>query len=188
MSVSKRLRYEILRRDNHTCRYCGAQAPDVPLTVDHVVPVALGGPDEASNLVAACKDCNAGKSSTNPGAPLVDDVSMRALAWSSAMAQAAEERRAQYEHHADLQRVFLDRWMSWTYGDGQTIPIPDAWPSTVTTFVTAGLTIDDLCELVDVAMGVRARDTWQYFCGCGWRRVREAQARAAEILGADDGA
>ena len=30
MAVSKRLRYEILRRDNHTCRYCGASAPDAP--------------------------------------------------------------------------------------------------------------------------------------------------------------
>lgn len=26
MSVSKRLRFEILRRDNHACRYCGATA------------------------------------------------------------------------------------------------------------------------------------------------------------------
>jgi 5-methylcytosine-specific restriction endonuclease McrA len=24
MAVSKRLRYEIMLRDNHTCRYCGA--------------------------------------------------------------------------------------------------------------------------------------------------------------------
>ena len=41
MAVSKRLRYEILRRDNHTCRYCGESAPDVKLTIDHVVPVSL---------------------------------------------------------------------------------------------------------------------------------------------------
>lgn len=58
MAVSKRLRYEILRRDNHTCRYCGATAPDVKLTVDHVVPVALGGSDVPTNLVAACDACN----------------------------------------------------------------------------------------------------------------------------------
>ena len=57
MPVSKRLRYEILRRDNHACRYCGGTAPDVVITVDHVVPVALGGSDDAGNLVAACKDC-----------------------------------------------------------------------------------------------------------------------------------
>lgn len=40
MAVSKRLRYEILRRGNHTCRYCGASAPDVPLRVDHVTLTA----------------------------------------------------------------------------------------------------------------------------------------------------
>lgn len=58
MTVSKRIRFEVLRRDNYTCRYCGGSAPDVKLTVDHVMPVALGDP---TNLVTACKDCNAGK-------------------------------------------------------------------------------------------------------------------------------
>ncbi|AWN05089.1 HNH endonuclease [Gordonia phage Easley] len=52
MAVSKRLRYEILRRDNHTCRYCGATAPDVPLTVDHVVPVSQLHAD-AQSLIRA---------------------------------------------------------------------------------------------------------------------------------------
>lgn len=27
MAVSKRLRHEVMRRDNHTCRYCGGGAP-----------------------------------------------------------------------------------------------------------------------------------------------------------------
>ncbi|MFF0777048.1 HNH endonuclease [Streptomyces sp. NPDC003720] len=67
MAVSKRLRYEILRRDNHTCRYCGASAPDVPLRIDHVTPVALGGTDHPSNLVTSCEPCNNGKSSTIQG-------------------------------------------------------------------------------------------------------------------------
>jgi hypothetical protein len=67
MAVSKRLRYEILRRDNHTCRYCGASAPDVPLRVDHVTPVALGGSDKPDNLVASCEACNSGKSSMIEG-------------------------------------------------------------------------------------------------------------------------
>jgi 5-methylcytosine-specific restriction endonuclease McrA len=68
MTVSKRARYEVLRRDNHTCRYCGGKAPDVALTVDHVTPVALGGTDGPGNLVAACRDCNAGKAASHPDA------------------------------------------------------------------------------------------------------------------------
>lgn len=44
MAVSKRLRFEVLKRDNYTCRYC--RASDGELTIDHVTPVALGGTDE----------------------------------------------------------------------------------------------------------------------------------------------
>lgn len=72
--VTKRLRYEVLRRDGFTCRYCGAKAPDVPLRVDHVIPVVLGGPDHPSNLVAACQDCNSGKTSTIPNGGYVAAV------------------------------------------------------------------------------------------------------------------
>jgi 5-methylcytosine-specific restriction endonuclease McrA len=88
MPVSKRLRFEILRRDNNTCRYCGRSAPDVVLTVDHVVPTVLGGRDEPSNLVTACMDCNAGKTSSAPDQQTIDSVSDDALRWAAAMRRA----------------------------------------------------------------------------------------------------
>lgn len=47
MALTKRTRFEVLRRDGHRCRYCGDTAEaGATLTVDHVVPVALGGTDE----------------------------------------------------------------------------------------------------------------------------------------------
>lgn len=104
MSVSKRLRYEVLRRDNHTCRYCGAAAPDVKLTVDHVVAVALGGEDKPENLVTACQPCNAGKSSSSADAALIGDVEQDALRWSRAMERAAEAQL----HARDLAEVAID--------------------------------------------------------------------------------
>lgn len=55
------LRFKVLTRDNYTCRYCGAKAPDVPLHVDHVLPKSRGGKDVVDNLVTACKPCNEGK-------------------------------------------------------------------------------------------------------------------------------
>jgi 5-methylcytosine-specific restriction endonuclease McrA len=54
-------RFQILRRDGHTCRYCGRSAPEVVLHIDHVIPVARGGTDDDTNLVVACQDCNLGK-------------------------------------------------------------------------------------------------------------------------------
>ena len=65
MAVGKRLRFEILKRDGFTCRYCGQRysrkTPAVKLEVDHVIPEALGGSDDAENLITACFDCNRGK-------------------------------------------------------------------------------------------------------------------------------
>lgn len=66
MAVTKRLRYEVLRRDNYTCRYCGASAPEVLLEIDHVVPRSAGGTDARENLQVLCDSCNAGKSASMP--------------------------------------------------------------------------------------------------------------------------
>lgn len=110
MAISRRLRYEILRRDNHTCRYCGGSAPDVKLTVDHVVPLALGGGDDPTNLATACQACNAGKSSSAPDAPLVDDVRQDALRWGRAIELAAETRRAKRSERGDYVRKFDHAW------------------------------------------------------------------------------
>lgn len=93
MAVSKRLRYEILRRDNHACRYCGATAPQAKLAVDHVIPQSLGGSDKPDNLVASCADCNAGKTSSMPNAEPVADVEQETFR------QAAELKRAELVDH-----------------------------------------------------------------------------------------
>lgn len=61
-ALSKKLRFQILERDNFACRYCGRGAPEYRLEIDHVTPVACGGSDHPDNLIAACCDCNAGKS------------------------------------------------------------------------------------------------------------------------------
>lgn len=51
------IRHRILIRDGNVCRYCGSFAD----TVDHVYPRALGGGNEDSNLVSACRSCNSKK-------------------------------------------------------------------------------------------------------------------------------
>ncbi len=61
MSLSKRVRFEVFKRDRFTCQYCGAKAPDVPLHADHIEPRSAGGTDELDNLITACGPCNMGK-------------------------------------------------------------------------------------------------------------------------------
>lgn len=123
MAISRRLRFEILRRDNHACRYCGRRAPDVELTVDHVIPTTLGGSDDPSNLVAACSDCNSGKSSVPADAPLVAEVAADALRWRRAIEQAQIEFAAERQLVQSLLTQFEHAWRSWTYPVTVTEPV-----------------------------------------------------------------
>lgn len=61
MAVSVRTRFEVFKRDEFTCLYCGRKSPDVVLEVDHIVPVCEGGGDDVVNLRTSCWDCNRGK-------------------------------------------------------------------------------------------------------------------------------
>lgn len=75
-AMGARLRFEILRRCNFACYYCGVPAAlgVKQLHVDHVIPVSLGGSNDPWNLVAACWDCNAGKTNGVPSEDLVNAV------------------------------------------------------------------------------------------------------------------
>ena len=56
-------RQNIFKRDNNECQYCGTKKE---LTIDHVTPRARGGKDTWTNLVTACKKCNAKKGDYSP--------------------------------------------------------------------------------------------------------------------------
>lgn len=71
MALGKKIRFEILKRDGHTCRYCGGKPPHVTLEVDHVIARAQGGTDQPENLVASCFDCNRGKGKNGLGASIL---------------------------------------------------------------------------------------------------------------------
>ncbi|MGB8698523.1 MAG: HNH endonuclease [Thermosynechococcaceae cyanobacterium] len=51
-------RREVLRRDNHSCQYCGSNKR---LTLDHVIPRSKGGQHTWNNVVTACERCNSRK-------------------------------------------------------------------------------------------------------------------------------
>lgn len=60
-AISKKLRFEVFKRDSFTCQYCGKSAPDIILHVDHILPVKEGGTNDITNLVCSCDSCNMGK-------------------------------------------------------------------------------------------------------------------------------
>lgn len=82
-------RREVLRRDHHTCQYCGSNKR---LTLDHVIPVSKGGQHTWNNVVTACERCNQHKSDrtlveagmplrTKPKAPMHPTVAFAEKFW-----------------------------------------------------------------------------------------------------------
>lgn len=189
MSVSRSLRFQILRRDGNTCRYCGASAPEVKLTVDHVTPTTLGGTDEPSNLVTACEPCNGGKSATPPDAALVADVASDALRWSAAIHAAAEDMLVDLQARDIARALFDEKWLDWTYGpdnNRQQVARPSDWAQSVDAFIAAGLPLPVILDCVDTAMRnqkVKPDSTFRYVCGIAWRKVAELQDAAKASVG-----
>lgn len=62
--MTKKLRDEILQRDNFTCKQCGNsiyREPNLLLEVDHIIPVSRGGKTVKENLQTLCWKCNRSK-------------------------------------------------------------------------------------------------------------------------------
>ena len=63
--MTPKLREEILKRDNYTCKKCGNSTqnePNLLLEVDHIIPVSKGGKTVKENLQTLCWKCNRTKS------------------------------------------------------------------------------------------------------------------------------
>ena len=62
-SIPKTIRTQVFARDGNRCVFCGATPADEDRTIDHLIPLALGGLDEVVNYVTACRPCNEKKGS-----------------------------------------------------------------------------------------------------------------------------
>ena len=187
MAIPKRTRFEVLRRDNYTCRYC--RSTDNPLTIDHVTPVSLGGTDDPSNLVACCKDCNAGKSSTSPDENTVAQVAEEALRWRTALRQAMDDVNSERDQQRERFTWFTESWEGWDEGRRY---LPSHWLDVLAEWDAIGVRKSDVYDALEIALrnrNVSADAVFNYMRGVIRNRIAEAVDRAKKIMEAsDDGA
>jgi hypothetical protein len=183
MAISKRTRYEVLRRDNYTCRYC--RSTDNTLRIDHVIPVALGGTDNPDNLVAACIDCNAGKSSISPDQAQVAAVNEDALRWGAAMKQALANHSLKIAAHEKYSDDFLEYWSKWHGPGDKPLPLPDDWRNSLIRWNELGVTSDHLQYATHRAMdkpNLLNTEVFRYFAGVIWRMLDEVEREATGLV------
>jgi hypothetical protein len=172
--ISKKLRFDVFKRDLFQCAYCGAHPSEtVLLEVDHIHPVAEGGTNDIDNLVTACWDCNRGK-----GAGLLTTVP-QSLEEKALVTQEREAQiRAYYEIlEAKKQRREEELWSiadvyMQRYGDDS---ILRSRLASIRTFLDQldYYEVQEAMELATEKMYSR-NPAFKYFCGVCWNKIKRA--------------
>jgi hypothetical protein len=169
VQLSKRVRFEVFKRDGFTCQYCGAHPPSVVLHVDHIDAVANGGQNDMDNLLTSCEACNLGK-----GARALTAVP-ESLADKAARIAEAEEQLAGYSAvmQARRERIEADVWDVVEALTGEREIRRDQYAS-VKHFVER-LGLHECLEAAEIASARigYARKRFLYFCGICWKKIRD---------------
>ena len=172
-AISKKVRFEVFKRDSFTCQYCGAHPPQAVLHVDHIVPVAEGGGNEDTNLVTACDNCNLGKAANS--------LESIPASLSSRAAEVAE-REAQLRGYSEVmaamrQRIDDDCWeVANIFVDQfQLDGIRKDWFQSIRQFVEK-IGVHECIRAMELAASRKPysrEQCFRYFCGICWNLVRE---------------
>ena len=170
-ALSKKTRFDVFKRDNFVCQYCGAHPPGVLLHVDHIVAVAEGGTNAIDNLATACAPCNVGK-----GARSLSVVPVP-LAEKAKLIAEREEQLLGYQAIMEAKRMRLEHETSQVirvlWPGAKTVPMGDF--RSVRIFVERlGFHVArDAAEIACASMASH-KNLFRYFCGVCWRKLREA--------------
>lgn len=171
--ISKRVRFEIFKRDLFTCQYCGAVPPKVVLECDHIKPRSKGGSNDSDNLITSCFDCNRGKSNielervsmsiTDKHALLIErDTQLKEY---QKLVRKFENRLRRQEKEID--KIYSEAFTYWNMKE-------TFMQSSVRQFINE-LGVPEVKDAMIVACN-RIHDEQEvlkYFCGICWAKIRE---------------
>lgn len=173
VAISKKLRFEVFKRDRFRCAYCGATPSEtVLLECDHIKPVAEGGTNDIDNLVAACLDCNRGKSATS-----LSSVPLSLEEKATEVVEREAQIRAYYDIlEAKKARRDEELWsiadVFMTHFKTDTIARTDL--ASIRGFLDR-LDYFDVLEAAELANDKKPyshNQAWKYFCGICWRKIK----------------
>ena len=175
MAISKKLRFEILTRDNYTCVYCGRSTFDVELEVDHVIPKSKGGSNDPVNLVTACFDCNRSKSNSLISESKTADFCVENSEHVTRMAEAeAAKIKAMRSAKRQFNKVIRD------LEESLSLEITTLGQRSVRQFLSR-LGLDEVVDAACIASAKPTKgDRWRYFCGVCWNKIRQIELEGGE--------
>ncbi len=64
--ISGAIQQKVWFADSFFCAYCGISMGKAKMTIDHFIPLELGGHNDPSNFLTACAACNKKKANMDP--------------------------------------------------------------------------------------------------------------------------
>ena len=171
-SLSKKLRFDVFKRDEFQCVYCGAHPPSVVLQIDHIHPVAEGGSNEIDNLITSCQPCNLGK-----GASLLTNVPTTLKEKATLIAEQEQQLKGYYEVIKEREdrlenetRLIPEIIDTNCHNNGMKID----WTRSVKRFLSHldFYDVKDAAEIARLKYRYGGKKTFLYFCGICHNRIR----------------
>ncbi|MHB0965547.1 MAG: HNH endonuclease [Bellilinea sp.] len=168
--LSKKMRFDVFKRDGFQCQYCGSTPPSVVLEVDHIHPVSKGGKNRTDNLITSCFECNRGKA-----AGLLDvapqSVADKTIVIAEKMAQLKAferlqraKRKAEEQSIDEVEDVFSSHFEGFTF--------KDRFRESVRIFLQK-MTVYEVMDAMTRACGKvgEKEGALRYFCGTCWKII-----------------
>lgn len=182
-ALSVRTRFEVFKRDKFCCQYCGRTPPTAVLEVDHIIPVAEDGGNEAGNLLTSCWDCNHGKADVpltvvpQSLADQIEERKERAAQVAAFNAFLMQERDSLEDIVRELGWHWHNHFHSeaeqnhWVFGSVRV--------QSIKTFLKR-LAPVQIMDAIDITMakfvsygGREHAKAWRYFCGVCWGMIKQ---------------
>lgn len=176
MALSKRIRFEVFKRDGFKCQYCGNHPPVVILEVDHIQPKSKEGLDDINNLITSCFDCNRGKSNIEltqipktliENRELIEEKELQYLEYSKILKRIKNRIAKEVSELKDIfNNYYPEMWFS------------KSFINSVTTFVE-NLGCDEAEKALHKSCSKITNDPRRalaYFCGICWRKIKGESA------------
>jgi len=174
MSITKKLRFEVFKRDGFQCAYCGKTPPEAILEIDHIVPKAKKGKDDINNLITSCFDCNRGKR----------DISLKRIPnkmtenleiLKSKESQLKEYRKytKKIEHRINKDIAKIDDIFQETYPERC---LSEKFKIVSVKLFIKSLPLEEVKDAMNIATSYKGNDfesCVRYFCGICWRKIRD---------------
>ena len=171
-TLQKKTRFQVFKRDEFKCCYCGRCPPNVVLEVDHIIAVANGGTNQIDNLITSCFDCNRGKGA-EPLASVPLALSEKIVLQQEKMDQLKaldrllkQQKKRETAQVNEVEKVFQMIWENQEFSDHFRI--------SVARFI-GDIGLEECVWAMNRACA-KARNSeasLKYFCGICWNKVRD---------------